>query len=244
MGTKNSNNKFIVGIAVALMVPLFCFLAVSKMSKGKVIMPGHYFIDTVVSKEVNGKTVLDTIYHKVAELELTNQLGEKVNLNEMLKDQMLVIDFFFTDCASSCPKMSKSMRLLQTSFKKDPKKESSLDTVVHFISITVNPGRDSFQVLRTYADRYDANPDHWWFLTGDKKTIYDYARKQLGVVTGPGDGGADDFIHSEKLVLVDKDRQIRGYYNGLNDTDVRKCADDIVLLTLEKKKNEKPNLNK
>ena len=127
------------------------------------------------------------------------------------------------------------MELLQTSFKKDPRKEASLDTIVQFISITVNPGYDSFQVLRTYADRFNANPDHWWFLTGDKKAIYNFIRNELGVATGPGDGGADDFIHSDRFVLLDKDRYIRGYYDGLNDTDVRKCADDIVLLTLERK---------
>ena len=134
------------------------------------------------------------------------------------------------------------MRLLQTGFRKDPKKENNLDDVVQFVSITVNPERDSFPVLRTYADRYGANPDHWWFLTGDKKEIYNYARNELQLITGPGDGGAEDFIHSERFVLLDKDRHIRGYYNGLNDTDVRKCADDIVLLTLEKKKGEKMNI--
>jgi protein SCO1/2 len=76
-------------------------------------------------------------------------------------------------------------------------------------------------------------------LTGDKRTIYHYIREELGLVTGPGDGGADDFIHTEKMVLLDRDRYIRGYYNGLDDTDVRRCADDIVLLTLEKKKKKK-----
>ena len=127
------------------------------------------------------------------------------------------------------------MHQLQTSFRKDSKKEASLDTIVQFISITVDPVRDSFQALRAYADRFGANHDKWWFLTGDKKVIYNYIRNELGIATGPGDGGADDFIHTEKFVLLDKDRQIRGYYNGLNDTEVRKCADDVVLLTLENK---------
>ena len=236
------NNRFIFGIAVALLVPLFCYLAVSRMSKGKVKMPGHYHIDKVETKNENGKEIQDTIYHTVADVALINQVGEKVTLNTSLKNKMLVIDFIFTDCATSCPKLSTSMRLLQTGFRKDPKKENNLDDVVQFVSITVNPERDSFPVLRTYADRYGANPDHWWFLTGDKKEIYNYARNELQLITGPGDGGAEDFIHSERFVLLDKDRHIRGYYNGLNDTDVRKCADDIVLLTLEKKKGEKMNI--
>lgn len=236
MSGKKSNGKFIIGIAVALLVPLSCFLVVSKMSKGKVKMPGHYGIE-----KVSGN---DTTYRQVAELSLINQVGEHVSLNKDLQGKMLVVDFFFTDCATTCPQLSKSMKILQTGFRKDNKKEESPDTIAQFISITVNPEKDSFPVLRTYADKYGANPDHWWFLTGDKKTIYNYARNELGVVTGPGDGGAEDFIHSEKLVLIDKDRHIRGYYNGLDPVEVRRCADDIVLLTLEKKKGEKMNLNK
>lgn len=220
------------------MLPISFYLIVDRMSKGKVRMPGHYGIERIDSQAVNGQVKKDTIYRHISDITLTNQVGETVSLNKNLAGKMLVIDFFFTNCPTICPQLSRHMALLQKSFKKDPKKEASLDTIVQFISITVNPERDSFPVLRTYADRYGANPDHWWFLTGDKKAIYNFARNELGVATGPGDGGADDFIHTEKIVLIDKDRYIRGYYNGLNDTDVRKCADDIVLLTLEKQKKK------
>jgi protein SCO1 len=234
--SKNSNNKFILGIAVALLIPLFCFFLVTELSKGKVKMPGYYGIDHVDSYDADGKTKHDTVYHQVADILLTNQLGKKVWLNKDLAGKMVVIDFFFTTCPSTCPQLTSNMRMLQTGFKKDAKKEASLDTVVQFISITVDPAHDTFQALRSYADRYGANHDHWWFLTGDKKTIYDFARNQLHLTTGPGDGGADDFIHRSQFVLLDKDRFIRGYYDGLSDTDVRKCADDIVLLTLERKR--------
>lgn len=201
------------------------------MSKGQVKMPGHYVVERVDSS----KAKPDTVYHKVNDLVLTNQLGQKVSLNNDLKGKMLVIDFFFTTCPSICPKLSSTMRLLQVSFKKDTKKETSLENDVQLISITVDPIRDSFQRMRAYADRYGANHDHWWFLTGDKKTIYDYARNELHLQVGPGDGSAEDFIHTEQITLLDKDRYVRGYYNGLNDTAARKCADDIVLLNLERK---------
>ena len=235
MTQKRSNNKFLIGIAVALLLPLSLYLIVDRLSKGKVKMPGHYIIERVDNS--GGKP--DTIYHATGELTLTNQVGEKVSLNAGLKDKIVVIEFFFAECTSTCPTLTKSMRNLQMGFRKDPKKENSLDDRVQFVSITVMPEHDSFQVLRTYADRQGANPDHWWFLTGDKKAIYDYARKELGLSTGPGDGGADDMIHTDKLVLLDKDRHIRGYYSGLSDTAVRRCADDIVLLTLEKEKKKK-----
>ncbi len=236
---KRSNGKFFLGITVAALLPISFYLITAQLSKGKLKLPGHYLIEKIDSQSLNGTTQLDTIYHRVGELELTNQLGEKVTLNGSLKGKSVVLDFFFTNCNSTCPKLSANMRQLQTSFKKDTKKEASLDTIVQFISITVDPVHDTVAALRAYADRVGANHDRWWFLTGDKKTIYNFIRNELGIATGPGNGGAEDFIHTEKFVLLDKDRFIRGYYDGLNDTDVRRCADDIVLLTLERKKKKK-----
>jgi protein SCO1/2 len=129
------------------------------------------------------------------------------------------------------------MALLQRAFRKTERRSN--DTIMQLISITVNPERDSFPAMRAYANRYNANHDHWWFLTGSKKDIYDYARNELHVSVQPGDGGADDFIHTEKIVLLDKERYIRGYYNGLDSIDMKRCADDIVLLSMQKNKKNK-----
>ena len=238
MSTKKSGKNYFLGIAVAVLVPLSCFLVVSKLSKGKSRMPGYYGAERTDSSSKGGKMVIDTVYHQVADITLTNQLGHVISLNKDLKGKILVVDFFFTTCPSICPALTANMRKLQASYKKDPKKEASLDTVVQFISITVNPERDTFPALRAYADRYGANHDQWWFLTGDKKSIYNYARNELKLPVGPGDGSAEDFIHTEKMVLLDKDRNIRGYYDGLADSSVLHCADDIVYLTLERKKKK------
>ncbi len=233
MSGKKSNSKFFIGIAVAVLVPLFCFLVTKKLSDGTVSIPRYYGVERIDSVVEKGKPPGDTVYHQVADLILTNQLGQRISINKDLKGKIVVIDFIFTTCPSICPRLTANMRKLQLSFKKDPKKEASLDTIVQLITITVNPERDTFQVLRAYADRNGVNHDHWWFLTGDKKTIYDYARNELHLTVGPGDGGADDFIHTEQITLLDKDRYIRGYYSGLEDKEVKKCADDIVLLTME-----------
>ena len=198
-------------------------------------MPLHYGIEQADSQMVSGKIKHDTTYHHINNLRLTNQLGEQVSLNRDLAGKILVVDFFYTDDTSDCPQLTKNMRLLQTSFKKDTKKEASLDTVVQFISITVDPARDTFPAMRVYADRYGVNHDHWWFLTGDKETIYNFARKELGVSAGTAGRGGNDLIHTSQFILIDNDRIVRGYYNGLNDIEVRKCADDIVLLTMENK---------
>lgn len=197
------------------------------MSKGKVKMPGYYVVDKIERG--------DTTYRPVSDLVLTNQFGHQVSLNNDLKGKIVVVDFFFSTCTSTCPRLTRNMKMLQNSFRKDPKKEGTLDSIVYFVSITIDPKHDTFQVLRAYADRFGVNHDNWWFLTGDKKTIYDFARKDLQLAVGPGDGSAEDFIHPEVFALLDKDRYVRGYYDGMDEKEVRKCADDIVLLSMENK---------
>jgi protein SCO1 len=195
-------------------------------------MPKYYITERVEEKIVDGKKVSDTIYHQVADLRLTNQLGQRISINKDLAGKILVINFFFVNCPSVCPKLTGNMTMLQKAFKK-------ADSVVHLVSITVNPEQDTPSVLRVYADRFRANHDHWWFLTGNKNDIYNFARNELAVSVQPSEGGADDFTHTEKIVVIDRERYIRGYYNGLDTVDLKRCADDIVLLTMEKKRKRK-----
>lgn len=241
MTKRRSNKRFILGIAVAVLLPLSFYLIAKALHKDHIKLPGYYIVEAVDSTLVNGHIEYDTSFHKTGELQLTNQLGNTVSLNNNLKGKILVIDFFFTDCPMVCPKLTGNMTMLQRAFRKNPKMEFSMDSSVQLISITVNPERDSFQTLRRYADRFGVNHDRWWFLTGDKKKIYEFARHELGLSVQPGDGGAEDFIHTEKIVLLDQQRYIRGYYDGLDTADISKCAYDISLLTLEKKTNKPHN---
>ena len=239
MNKNNKSKNYIVGLAVALGLPLFCYLVVSSMSKGAVKMPKHYIVDSVATRTIDGKQVTDTIYHVVSDLRLTNQLGQLISTDTSLPGKILVFDFFFVSCPTICPRLTNNMAMLQNAFRHLRRKESNLDTVVQFISITVNPDGDSVSRIREYADKHGVNHDTWWFLTGDKKTIYDFARKELFVTASEGDGGPADFIHTEKMVLVDRNRHIRGYYNGLDTLSVKQIADDIVLLTIEREKKRK-----
>lgn len=227
-----------MGIAVAFMLPLSFYLIAKLLKKDHIQLPGHYIVDHVDTIRRDGNVLYDTVYHQAKELTLQNQLGDIVSINKGLKGKILVMDFFFTHCPSACPRLTHHMSMLQHAFRKDPKKEFRIGEEIQLISITVDPERDSFQALRAYADRFDADHDRWWFLTGDKKTIYDYARNELGLSVPAGDGGAEDFIHTEKIIVLDKERFVRGYYDGLDSTAIRKCADDVVLLTLEKKKKK------
>jgi protein SCO1/2 len=232
MAKKTNNYRFLGGLAVAFVLPLSFYFIARVMSKDKLHMPHYYIAEGIKPVHVKGKN--DTLYHQVADLQLTNQLGALVSLNKDLKGKILIVDFFFVNCPTICPRLTNNMKLLQKAFHKNPKMESSLDTAVQLISITVNPAHDSFPLLRSYADRYQVDHDHWWFLTGDKKVIYNYARNQLFVETAPGDGGADDFVHTQKIVVLDQNRHIRGYYDGLDIAEIKRCADDVVLLSLEK----------
>lgn len=223
MAKKNSNKRFIGGLAVALLLPLsfWIYFNIKVGTSIKSQLPHYYIADSVTAGG-------DTVFHTVSDITLTNQLGQQVSLNKDLAGKILVVNFMFTTCKTICPRLTGDMLLLQRAFRKN-------DTTVHLVSITVDPARDSFLALREYADRYNVNHDHWWFLTGNRDSIYNYARNELHVTMQPGNGGTDDFIHSQKLVLLDRERNIRGYYDGLDSAELKRCSDDIVLISLEKK---------
>jgi len=238
---KKSNRKFFIGLAVALVLPLSFFVVAKLLKKDKIKMPGFYRTEKITTKIEGGKTIKDTVFHQVKDLRLVTQLGDTVSLNKDLKGKILAIDFFFATCPTVCPKLTGNMLMLQRAFRKDPKKERTMEDDVQLISITINPENDDVKTLRAYADRYGVNHDRWWFLTGDKKQIYDYARNELGLSLENGDGSENDFIHTQKIVVLDQERYIRGYYNGLDTVAISQCAYDISLLSLENKKRKKTN---
>lgn len=216
-------------------------MLVKKFSDDAIDMPHRYFSDSVINNVVNGKKTSDTIWHQVANIRLTNQLGRQVSLDE-LKGKIIIADFFFTRCPSICPTLTINMRGLQNALKmKNPRRR--IDSLfVQFLSFSVDPERDSVPVLKKYADKYGVNHDIWWMLTGSKKDIYDFALNELKL--GLQDGGSVDsnFIHTGKFVLLDKERVVRGYYDGLDTTSISKLAEDLTLLLLEKDKKKKRKL--
>lgn len=226
------SKKFLIGLAVAAVLPLSFYLVAKVMSKDKIFLPNYYVLERIDTVSENGDVYHDSIFHTVADVSLINQMGKPVSINKDFGDKIVVVNFFFTHCPTVCPKLTGHMKMLQRAFKKN-------DTTVHLVSITVDPQNDSFQAIRAYADAYNADHDHWTFLTGDKNVIFNYARNELHVVSGAEGEGADELLHTQKLVLLDKDRHIRGYYDGLDTAELRRCADDIILLTLEKKRKRR-----
>jgi len=226
---SNRSRKYIIGFAVAFLLPLSFYLIAIFKGKDKLSLPKHYrliALDTVVT---NQQVYQDSIFYQVPDIVLTNQLGKEVHLNQDLKNKVLVIQFLFTNCNSVCPAITKNMGVLQKAFKKN-------DTLVQLISITVDPARDSVAALRAYAERFHVNHDRWWLLTGDKQAIYTYAKEYLELEIGNGDGGVEDLVHNDKLVVLDEQRVIRGYYKASDPFDLKRCADDVVLIGMEKKR--------
>ena len=203
------------------------------MGKDKLNMPHYFVADKVDTHLVKGQLKEDTVFHKAADLQGINQFGDHVSLNKDLPGKILLVNFFFTTCPSICPRLTRNIKKIQKAYRPTPMKDNK--DLIQFISITVNPERDSAKVLFEYAKKYEVDMNYWWFITGDKQTLFNYAKQELHLFGGDGNGGIEDFDHTQQLVLLDADRNIRGYYDGLNEDDIRKCADDIGKLTMEKK---------
>ena len=193
-------------------------------------MPARYFFDSVNTVEKNGKTAYDTIWHHVRNISFTNQLGKKVSLDD-LKGKIIVMDFFFTRCPTICPALAVAMKRLQESFKMND------TTIVQFISVSIDPQYDSVARLRKFADKYRADHDSWWFVTGEKKDIYDFAIHEMKA--NIADVNVDTaFVHTENFFLLDREHIIRGWYNGFDSVLQAKLVRDIPLLMLEKSRKK------
>ena len=236
------SKKAILALCIAVLIPVLCYYAVKWTSEENVILPRRFYVDTVITKTVNGKTTEDTVWHKTANIKLVNQLGDSVSLYD-IRDKVIVADFFFTRCPSICPTLTRNMARLQQSFSHYNQGRKVIDSsIVRFISFSVDPERDSVKQLKNYADRFGVDHDNWWLLTGNKKTIYDFAFNELKLGLVDGEGVDTAFIHTPKFVLLDRDKVVRGYYDGLDTTSLSKLAQDIGLLMLEKDKKKKRNL--
>ena len=175
---------------------------------------------------VNAELVDSTIqhqkkYHRIADFSLTNQNGQIIT-QEDYKGKIYVADFFFTTCQTICPIMTKHMKDIQNAF--------IADDDIKILSHTVTPDVDTVAQLKRYAAEKGVNASKWNLVTGDKKQIYELARKSYLAVKDVGDGGPYDMIHTENFMLIDKERQIRGFYDGTDLKEIDRLIDDIKTL--------------
>jgi protein SCO1/2 len=159
-------------------------------------------------------------YHTIADFSLINQNGESIT-EEYYKNKIYVADFFFTTCQTICPIMTDHMREIQ--------KATITDNDILLLSHTVTPEIDTIEQLKRYANLKGVNASKWNLVTGDKKQIYDLARKSYLAVKD-NDFGNYSMIHTENFMLIDKERQIRGFYDGTNTEEIERLLDDIKIL--------------
>jgi protein SCO1/2 len=182
---------------------------------------GNHRIDSTIT--ANG-VKRDTVFHRIPKFSFIDQDSLMVT-EQMVKGKVYVADYFFSTCKSICPIMSRQMERVQ---KARPE--------LMILSFTVDPENDNPKRLKEYATEHGAVKGRWHFLTGSKPQLYELARKGFLLDAREGDGGAEDFIHTQNFALIDKGGRIRGYYDGTDSVEVTRLITDSGFLLQEKAK--------
>jgi len=175
-----------------------------------------------VTKNVNGAQVTDTVYHTIPAIQYINQYGDSIN-NKKLDGNIYVADFFFTTCPSICPVMQRNMLNVYKEFNNQPG--------FKIISYTIDPQHDSVPVLKRYADKLGVSGNTWWLVQGRKNETYQLAKSYLVSVQEKNPAG--EYIHDGYFILIDKQKRIRGTYEGTDPKEVDKLIADIKTLRSE-----------
>jgi protein SCO1/2 len=172
-------------------------------------------------REVDGT---DTVYHTIAHFKFVDQDSAEVT-NDTFKDKIYVADFFFTSCRTICPIMKTQMRRVYDSIQNDQD--------VLLLSHTIDPEYDTVGLLHDFAERLGVKSNKWHFVTGAKDSIYNIAQTSYFATAMEDKAEPDGFIHSGAFLLIDKDRRIRGKYDGTKEEDVNRLLVDIARLKKE-----------
>ncbi len=213
---------------IVLVIGIFTAYYMNKTAQERKQLPVIQPRD-VKSDMVNPELINMGIGHRIGKFALTNQNGETITLKDV-EDKIFVAEYFFTTCLTICPIMTEEMMRVQDRFKGNDE--------VKILSFTVDPETDNVEVMKAYAKKHNAVDGQWHFLTGTKDDLYSLARNSFFVLKPAearnlGDAGSD-FIHTNNFVLVDKELQIRGYYDGTSTEEVNVLMEDIELLLNEK----------
>ncbi len=215
--------RFVPALSIILLGIIVAYLIIDQPKILKVYNP----ID--VNPELVDESVRNVDkFHRVGSFKLTDQDGNEVT-EDSFAAKIYVTDFFFVTCPTICPKMATQMNRVYDEFKEN--------NTVMLLSHTVMPVADSVPVLKEYAKKLGVSSEKWKFVTGDKPQIYNLARKTYFAAITKGDGGVDDFVHTENFVLVDKEKRLRGFYDGTSEKEVDRLIADIYSLLEEYKDN-------
>ncbi|MGY5356005.1 SCO family protein [Wenyingzhuangia sp. IMCC45467] len=216
---KLKSNVFILSM---LLVVMACQ---QKKESGSRVSKLPYYMEASFTPHWNLSTERLKTFHKIQDFKLTDQTGQEIS-NKTFENKIYVTNFFFTTCPGICPRMTSNLSLVQDAFLEDK------DVLI--LSHSVTPTIDSVAVLKYYADVNNIQKNKWYLATGNRKQIYDLGRKSYFVEEDLGEyQEEEDFLHTENFVLVDKNKHIRGIYNGLNKTAVHQLIIDIKTLKNE-----------
>lgn len=216
----NFFGKFkLFGIVLLLLSAVIVYLFYDALEPAKTL---SIYQPSMVNPELVDSTVHHVRkYHTIADFSLTNQNGKTITQADY-RDKIYVADFFFTTCPTICPIMTKNMAEIQEEIKGDDE--------ILLLSHSVTPQIDSVAQLKKYALEKGVMDKKWNLVTGDKKQIYELARKSYLAVKTDGDGGPFDMIHTENFILVDKERRIRGFYDGTDPEEMDMLLSDLKVL--------------
>jgi len=180
-----------------------------------------------VEKQVDGKTVIDTVYQTIPSFSYVNQ-DSSIFTDQQLSGKVYVADFFFTSCNTICPIMHRNMLGLYNDFKDEKQ--------LAFVSYSIDAKYDQPSRLKTYATKLGVNDDRWQFLHGSADSIYNVSAKSYMVAAYPDKADPQGLVHQGWFILVDKQKRMRGAYDGTKEDQVKKLAEDIKILLAEDEK--------
>lgn len=219
--TKRTYTYIMTSLSVVGLIAMIVAMTAAKNERDRLVkeqqLLGHKI---ALSPVMEDTTLTDEPLGSITDFELTNQTGSKTSLNDM-KGKVWVADFIFTSCSGICPDMTKNLATVQHAFVDEPD--------VRFVSISVDPDKDTPEVLAAFAEKFGADPERWNFLTGPKDYIKEISYQ--GFMIGSGEVMTN---HSDKFILVDHQGDIRGFYTGTDMEDVARMNEDIRTLLNDK----------
>jgi len=240
------NKKAFYGVLIALVIPVILFFIIDSLPKAAI--PKPLFCDSVITRVKNGKKIDEPYCAPIPDFTFTDQSGQKVRFSDIsLSDsgKITVVDFFFTHCPNICPGMTMQMKKLQSTIKRGVRVGDNTADYVQFMSISIDPERDSVAELKKWASRFQVDPVNWSLLTGDKETMYNVSKSMRLIILDPKIDSL--FPHTDIFVLIDKHGVIRArrdkdgnplLYHSKDENAMANLAEDIVLLSLEKDPHE------
>lgn len=200
---------------------IFCLVYSCSPRKKTLPILGRKEIKNV---EFDGKIKADTIYHTIPDFSFTNQDGDEVT-QDTFKDKIYIADFFFTTCPTICPIMKTQMLRVYEKYAANPE--------VLILSHTIDPKYDTVEVLHEFADRLGVSSDTWHFVTGDQDEIYEIGQESYMVTAREDPDEPGGYLHSGAFLIIDKQRRIRGIYDGTKPEKVDILMKDVDILLKE-----------